>query len=257
MGGSASTNCDRPHSCGDGIVDNGQNGTVDRGEHCDGNPVNGQPCPADCRFECVQDNDCDDGNARTNDTCLSDNRCVHEQLVGKFVFVTSTSTTGLKDVPGGVDGGLTGADVICQTLAAAAGLPGTYLAWLSTPDASPATRFTRSTISYILVDGSAIATNWTDLTDGSLTRPINLTEQGVRLGSAAVVATNTRPVGSAANMASEQGHCDYWADNSASISQCVGNFGSTDRQWTQSGSSPSVCDVLNCGTRSHLYCFEQ
>jgi hypothetical protein len=42
-----------------------------------------------------------------------------------FVFVTSRAYTGNL-------GGLAGADAICQTHAAEAGLPGTYVAWLAT-----------------------------------------------------------------------------------------------------------------------------
>ena len=75
------------------------------------------------------------------------------------VFVTSTEY-------GGIIGGLTGADTICQQLAEASNLSGTYKAWLSDSTDSPSTRFVRSTGPYQLVDGTRIAANWTSLTDG-------------------------------------------------------------------------------------------
>src|SRR5690242_2782849 len=79
---------------------------------------------------------------------------------GKLVFVTSTLQTGNL-------GGLTGADMICQARAAAGGLRGIFKAWLSDTTASPSTRFTRSKKPYVLLDGTVIANNWADLTDGS------------------------------------------------------------------------------------------
>ena len=88
------------------------------------------------------------------------------------VFVTSTTHDGNL-------GGLAGADAICQARAAAAGLPGTYLAWLSDGSASPATRFlTQSAGPYRLVNGTTIADDWADLTSGDLDAPINITETG-------------------------------------------------------------------------------
>lgn len=68
----------------------------------------------------------------------------------KTVFVTSGTYTGNL-------GGLTGADQECNTLAAAANLPGTYKAWLSTSNGSPSTRFVQSSVPYKLVDDTVIA----------------------------------------------------------------------------------------------------
>lgn len=52
----------------------------------------------------------------------------------KTVFVTSQTYTGNL-------GGLAGADAQCNLLAKAAGLEGSYLAWLSDATESPSTRF--------------------------------------------------------------------------------------------------------------------
>ncbi|MFT4041478.1 MAG: hypothetical protein QM692_25060, partial [Thermomicrobiales bacterium] len=75
-------------------------------------------------------------------------------------------------------GGAPGADGRRQNLANLAKLPGTYKAWLSDATSSPATRFTKATVPYTLVDGTVIAQNWTDLISGTLRHAIDLTKQG-------------------------------------------------------------------------------
>ena len=51
------------------------------------------------------------------------------------------------------------------------------MAWLSDSTASPSTRFTRSSVPYVLPDGTTVvANNWADLTHGTLQFPINLAE---------------------------------------------------------------------------------
>ena len=89
----------------------------------------------------------------------------------KTVFVTSETYNGNL-------GGLTGADQKCNTLAAAASLPGSYKAWLSTSNGSPSTRFVQSSVPYKLVDGTVIAEDYADLVDGALLAHILLTEEG-------------------------------------------------------------------------------
>ena len=83
----------------------------------------------------------------------------------KTVFVTSTKHTGNL-------GGQAGADAICQSRASAAGLAGTFLAWISEGSIDePRDRFTQSSASYRRVDGTTIASNWDDLIDGHLFLP--------------------------------------------------------------------------------------
>jgi hypothetical protein len=57
---------------------------------------------------------------------------------GRLVFVSS-------GIYAATLGGLSGADATCNSLAASAGLPGTYKAWLSDSASSPSTRFTQAT----------------------------------------------------------------------------------------------------------------
>src|SRR5262249_55630490 len=89
-------------------------------------------------------------------------------LAVKIVFVTSATHTGNL-------GGLSGADAICNTDAAAGGLPGTYMAWLSDGSVGPSTRFTHALVPYVLPSGTVLANDWTDLTDGNLANPIRET----------------------------------------------------------------------------------
>jgi hypothetical protein len=154
------------------------------------------------------------------------------------VFVSST-------VFGGNLSGLTGADSICQDLAEAAGLPGVYKAWLSDSTASPSTRFVRSTGPYRLVNGTKIADNWTDLTNGSLDAPINRTQAGNAVGDSNLVWTHTQTDGSALDGAN---HCGNWA--TATGDGDVGTDAASDATWTVNG-------FAACNTGHHLYCFQQ
>ena len=96
----------------------------------------------------------------------------------KIVFVTSTSFSGNI-------GGVTGADAKCQIEADGQDsiVPtGTYFAWLSDGTQSPDTRFTKSSHPYVLADGTRIADDYADLTDGSILHPINVEASGNTLG---------------------------------------------------------------------------
>lgn len=89
----------------------------------------------------------------------------------KFVFVTVNGYDG--DL-----GGVAGANAICQSEAAASGLPGTYRAWLSDNlGNSPSTTFTQSPVPDVNTDaaGSQVAANWTALITNGAT---NITARG-------------------------------------------------------------------------------
>jgi hypothetical protein len=156
------------------------------------------------------------------------------------VFVTSTAQQGNL-------GGLGGADAICQNLATVAGLPGTYLAWLSDATQSPATRFpTQSTGTYQLVNGTTIANSWTDLTDGALAAPINVTEAGLPQGGLPVY-TSTKTNGTVKDPTQV---CNGWTSNSNTFGAGTGDPDQTHASWTELGG-------VICTAPLGLYCFQQ
>jgi hypothetical protein len=171
--------------------------------------------------------------------------------VSKRVFVTSQLyTTNI----GGLDGG----DAKCQALATAAGLPGTYRAWLSDTTGSPSTRFAQSTIPYKLVDGTVIATNWGDLTDGTLAHVIDKDEKGAAppvsgaaCASGVSVMTNTNANGTQFGAANS---CGNWLG--VGNQQIVwGRYSATNTEWAGYCTGYGFCG--NDAYKYPLYCFQQ
>jgi len=145
-------------------------------------------------------------------------------------------------------GGLKGADKICQDLATSAGLPGKYMAWLSNETTSPATRFSQSTLPYVLVDGTQIATDWKDLTDGSLAAPITV-DENLQTSYGKVVWSNTKADGSQYD---DRHHCDNWLRTLPDVDGVeTGKSHLTNSAW-------SLAYLLyTCNSTLRIYCFEQ
>jgi len=142
----------------------------------------------------------------------------------KTVFVTSVSFNGNL-------GGLIGADAICQAEAdgPASIVPaGTYLAWLSDGTDSPDTRFTRSADPYLLPDGTKIAEDFADLTDGSILHTINIDPTGKPLGKHRIW-TGTRPDGTTAQSFLT---CGGWLDPYVYSKGMVGSTMATGTLWS-------------------------
>lgn len=164
----------------------------------------------------------------------------------RVVFVTGATGSAA------AIGGITGADARCNAQALAAGLRGTYKAWLadSTTASAPYHRFEHSAVPYVRVDGARVADNWTDLTDGTLTNPIRLTETGYNdlVSGISSVRTNVTVAGvrwSATN------HCTGWTG--AAGAGAVGQRDVTNSLWTEANLSG-----YGCASHSYLhYCFEQ
>jgi hypothetical protein len=156
----------------------------------------------------------------------------------KRVFVTSTTTMG-------GFGGLSGGDAICAARASAAGLSGTYKAWLSTSGASAGDRLTHAAVPYELVDGTPIANDWADLVDGTLSAPIDHDEFGAG-GYVAGVWTATLWDGSLVAGST----CGDWSSSSSSDSGAAGVTSLSSNGWSAFGYG-------TCDTALSLYCFEQ
>ncbi|MDO8429963.1 MAG: fibronectin type III domain-containing protein, partial [bacterium] len=154
-----------------------------------------------------------------------------------LVFITSSTYSANL-------GGVAGADSICQVKADSVSLGGSWKAWLSDSNTSAASRFYHSPVFYKTVNGSTIANNWSDLTDGSISSYLYVTEMGANASSFAAW-TNTTFGGSALGNS-----CINWTSISSSNSGGYGFASNLNSGWTQSS-------ISTCNTTSRLYCFEQ
>lgn len=170
----------------------------------------------------------------------------------KTIFITSVG------VANGGFGGLAGGDAFCASRATAAGLSGTYKAWLSTTTTSASSRLTHYTGPYKLVTGTTIANNWTDLTDGSLAAPIDRDEFGAIKVS--YTWTGTDESGNSLGY-----DCSGWTNTVSSCTPaCVtwwGDNSDSDCRWTRQGVLNNNCvtvGVAACSnTNISLYCIQQ
>jgi hypothetical protein len=177
----------------------------------------------------------------------------------RCVFVTSSGHNG--DL-----GGLAGADAICQGLADSSGslaAHGTYKAWLSAAGTgnSAAERLAHATVPYKRVDGSTVADDWADLTDGSLDHPINITEggdtfvcSGVGPFSNGCVWTSTEPDGSAriTDLNPLYDSCGTWTNSTDDAVGWLGWPAEVSVLWTHWAQGPFACDQ-----QLRLYCVQQ
>ena len=152
------------------------------------------------------------------------------------VFVSSTIKTGNL-------GGVAGADALCNQLATAAALGGTYRAWLSVSGADAIDHITSSG-PWHLVTGELVAADKATLTSGVLTHLIDKTEKGVTppaLEDRTWTATgaNGRYLGP---------DCTQWTGAGSGLSGEARN--ANPNKWT---------DLLaeGCGQVNRVYCFEQ
>jgi hypothetical protein len=155
------------------------------------------------------------------------------------VFVTSTFYNGNL-------GGISGADAKCQTRANAAGLSGTWMAWIGTSasNGAPKSRLAQWNTPFRRLDGTLLANNWNDLVDGSLFAPINVTEFN-QVASGQMAWT-----GSTANGSSWGSSGTDWT---SSLTGLLGTYGAninSNSTWTELGT-----DL--CLNAKSLYCIEQ
>jgi hypothetical protein len=173
----------------------------------------------------------------------------------KIMFVTPSVYEG------GKLGGLSGADTICEMVATAGGLTGTFSAWLATDTETPATRLTHSTGNYKLVDGSLIAAGWSDLVDGQIAHAIDLAPDGSTPTASGACMGGDTPTQTWTNVAFDgteavadfngvqHQSCAGWTDLSADGS--LGLITGTDPSWTDEGCS------VQCTGLAALYCVQQ
>lgn len=168
------------------------------------------------------------------------------------VFVTSTKQNGAL-------GGLVGADSICAQRAAAANLPGAYVAWLSTSSQSAASRLAAAQ-GFVRTDGKPFANTVADIINNKIFNPLRFDESGVDLSAGVptnsgdlTVWTGTEKDGTASPSLS----CSDWTSNATNNSNCMtpGECGTSGRvsggpaSWTARTSA-------QCSTARRLYCFQ-
>lgn len=264
-------------------TDDDCDGSVDEGLTFDADG-DGFTSPISCEGSA---NDCNDNNANVfpgaPEACNSiDDDCdgqVDEGgiCVAKKVFVSSVLYNG--NFGNGQDNTLGHliADTRCQERASAAGLAGSFKAWISgrvDTGAGPlhhgvVDRFTQSPGPYQLLDGTQVADNWADLTDGTLDHAIDRTELNAVVSGEVRVWTNTTNSG----LASDNGRtcaagpgtdgapgiitwsCGAPVETAGNCQFQSGKYGlatSTTGSWTGTSSSNDACSNL-----FRLYCFQQ
>lgn len=165
----------------------------------------------------------------------------------KKVFVTAATYTA--DF-----GGAAAADALCQQAANDLAVPigGTFKAWISDSFGSPATQFTHSNGPYVLLNGTVIANDWADLTDGTLQAPIRITENGSKAPISAIFSgtnPNGTPVAGVNAIDQPEAYdCNGWTSTSGD--GAYGNNTTVDNSWSNQ-------TVSNCSVSLPLYCFEQ
>ena len=144
-------------------------------------------------------------------------------------------------------GGIAGADTICQDTVTIAQLGGHFKAWLSDDTAMVSNRLTHHMVPYYRLDGLMVATDWADLTDGTLINPIAVNEH---VNQTAIVTgevwTNTSITGAAEILAP----CDNFQSTTSASFPAVGNLTFGSSSWT------NIFTQL-CSRRLHFYCFEE
>jgi len=154
------------------------------------------------------------------------------------VQVFKTSSTYLGDF-----GGLAGGDAICQERAEEVGLNGTWRAWLSDDTTDARDRIPDGR--YELVNGTVIADDKDDLTDGELKAPIILNEFG-ELGQpdGGWVWTGTR-----FNGTGTEENCRNWMISLEGAGADYGSRYEMSSYWTKHDAPTSCMQELT------LYCF--
>jgi cysteine-rich repeat protein len=236
--------CDQDCSaamCGDGYLN------PVAGEECDdGDRADDDECVAGCTAARCGDGhvwlemeECDDGNAVPDDACSD--ACA----LPRRVFVTSEAYKGDLLPAVGDSTGVELGDAHCQELASAAGLTGTYLAWLASERTSPVMRLDVGfTGAYQLVDGTVLAVGWADLVDGMLAHQIDLDEKGEPANG------ENAWTGTAADGTAAAASCLGWTSAKVADLGTTGITDAIDATWT------SVFDVP-CSLAARMYCVEQ
>lgn len=170
----------------------------------------------------------EDGSGDTGGDCPFATIC---RGTYNYAFVTSTDQNGNL-------GGLEGADRLCNDLADAAGLPGTYVAFLSDETVSALDRLVGAN-GWIRTDRRPFARNLDDLINWNprLQFPLNLDENGVERAHDALVFIGQD---------TENANCSNWTSEVGQVR--AGTVGRNSSEW-RSGK------LSHCSSERPIYCF--
>lgn len=159
--------------------------------------------------------------------------------LGKIAFVTSIQVDGQS-----FDGDLTNADNFCNSLAMEFGvLPqgSSYTAFLSNGATDAGSRIAEGP--YVLSDGTPVVTTKADLFAWGLLHPIDMDDRGEHfIGGPVFTGTNTDGTRAADT-------CLNWSSGASDDSAVMGNTGSLDSSWVNSG-------TMSCNQLASVYCFQ-
>jgi len=226
--------------CGDYIVT--------PNEECDEGIEGTGSCTPNCKFSFCGDKvvnilakeQCDDGNNVEYDSCSND--C----FTPKFVFLT-------KNVYNSKFGGIGEANIICQKDAQAAGLAGTYNAWISDmfPGNSPNSLWLNLEFQgwYRMPSDppSLFAKGFNGLSNPGQ-NPLNILANGSKNASLTKAWTATTVLGKKND---GSGNCNSWQDMGFGMNGGIGNPQAIDKTWTDL--SAPLCGAVEAG----FYCFQK
>lgn len=172
------------------------------------------------------------------------------QFEGKKVFVTSARGTAKLETWPEANGkkGLEAGDEICRTSAEAAGLSGTFVAWLSDSSNSAIDRLTGNG-PWVRLDGVKVADDKDDLTDGELFSSIALTEKG-EYRAISSIWTGTNNDGTSVDDTNRT--CSDWTYETQSDTIKGAHGMATESKYSWSNYYDMNCSYTN----AYLYCFE-
>jgi hypothetical protein len=204
-------------------------------------PMLGQPCSS----WCPPPESCIAGTCELAPTIAGSADAPPPPVTGNYVFVTSETKT-----PSAI-GGPEGGDAWCNQLAATAGLPGTYTAWISSTTEHARDRLAATGArGWYRVDGQPFADSLDDLVgSGRMFYPPRFAETGVDLGEVTTaVATGTLADGGDAGGFD----CSGFTSSTGSVADGVLEAGKGF--WTDyriNGNAPQ----LPCSAPVRIYCF--
>lgn len=193
----------------------------------------GKLAPAGVARECVPADDATGSSEGGSDSGSSG----EPPAMANLAFVSSEKLAPTEDI-------VTKADALCRRLAEDAGLPGSYVAWVSSVGEDAKDRLRHEGVlarGWARIDGRPFANEVPDLLAGRIWYPLSIDERGQPVDSAAVL-TATNGAGEVSS------RCANWERLDDTGEYRVGRTDGTFQRWTNQGTLP-------CDESARIYCF--